>query len=56
MGDVIVGIGGKPVTTLDEILDVLEGHKPGDTVTLSVKRAGNDKAEDVPVKLGTTEQ
>jgi S1-C subfamily serine protease len=56
VGDVIVGIGGKPVTTLDEILDVLEGHKPGDTVTLSVKRAGNDKAEDVPVKLGTTEQ
>ena len=55
VGDVIVGVDGKPVTTLDEILDMLEQHKPGDTMTLSLKRAGNDKAEDVQVKLGTTE-
>ena len=56
VGDVIVAVGGKTVTTLDEIFDVLEQHKPGDTITLSLKRAGNDKAEEVQVKLGTTEQ
>jgi S1-C subfamily serine protease len=56
VGDVIVAVGGKTVTTLDEILDVLEQHKPGDTITLSLKRAGNDKPEDVQVKLGATEQ
>jgi S1-C subfamily serine protease len=55
VGDVIVGVAGKPVTTLDEILDALERHKPGDTVTLSLRRPGNDKPEDVQVKLGTTE-
>ena len=55
VGDVIVGIGGKTVTTLDQILDVLEQHKPGDNITLSLIRAGNDKPEDVQVKLGTTE-
>jgi S1-C subfamily serine protease len=56
VGDVIVAVGGKTVTTLDEIFDVLEQHKPGDTITVSLKRAGNDKAEEVQVKLGTTEQ
>ena len=56
VGDIIVAFDGKPVTKLDEILHVLEQHKPGDTVTLSLKRAGNDKPEEVQVKLGTTEQ
>ena len=55
VGDVIVGVAGKPVTTLEEILDVLEQRKPGDTVTLSLKRPARDKPEDVQVKLGATE-
>jgi S1-C subfamily serine protease len=55
VGDVILGVNGKVVTNLDQILDALEQQKPGDTVTLSLKRAGNDKPEDVQVKLGTTE-
>jgi S1-C subfamily serine protease len=53
VGDVIVAVGGKPVVTLDEILDALERHKPGDTVTLSLIRPGNKRAE-VPVTLGAT--
>jgi S1-C subfamily serine protease len=56
VGDFIVGIGGKPVKTLDEMLDVLEQHRPGDTVTLSLRRPGSDKPEDVQVKLGTTDE
>jgi len=55
VGDVIVAVDGKAVTALDQILDVLEQHKPGDTITLSLKRAGNEKAEDVQVKLSATE-
>jgi S1-C subfamily serine protease len=54
VGDVIVAVGGKPVATLDEILDALEQHKSGDTVTLSLVRPGEKRA-DVPVKLGATE-
>ena len=55
VGDFVVGIGGKPIQSLDELLDALERHKPGDTVTLSLRRPGSDKPEDVQVKLGASE-
>ncbi len=54
VGDVIIAVGGKPVATLDEILDALERQKPGDAVTLSLIRPGN-KPVDVSVRLGATE-
>jgi putative serine protease PepD len=49
-GDVIVAIdGGKVANTMD--LSVILNHKrPGDTVTVTVYRAG--KKMDIPVKLG----
>ena len=37
-GDVIVAIGGKPVSSLDELRDVLAEHKPGKTVNVRVHR------------------
>jgi len=49
-GDIITAIGGKPVASLDQILEALEQHQPGDTVTLSLVRDG--KPVDLPVKLG----
>ncbi|MCC7486073.1 MAG: trypsin-like peptidase domain-containing protein [Burkholderiales bacterium] len=54
VGDVIVAVAGKAVSTLEEILDVLEKHQPGDTVTLSLVRA-KDEAVDVRVRLGASE-
>ena len=43
-GDIIVGIAGKPVTNVDELLSVLEQHQPGETVALSILR-GQEKVE-----------
>ena len=49
-GDLIVAFAGKPVTTLDEMLDELERHQPGDTVALTLQRAG--KAVALKLRLG----
>ena len=40
-------------TSLDELLEALEQHQPGETVTLSLLRAG--KPADVQVRLGLAE-
>jgi len=39
-GDVITAIDGKPVTTMERLLDVLERHQAGDQVGLTVWRQG----------------
>ena len=49
-GDVIVAIGGKPVSSLDELRDVLAGHKPGKTVNVRVHRGM--KTVTLAVELG----
>ena len=48
-GDVITALAGTPVTNLDELLEALEKHQPGETITLSVLRAG--KPTEVSVRL-----
>lgn len=49
LGDIIVAVGGRPVTTVDELMDVMEDHKVGDQVSVEVLR-GN-RRERVPVIL-----
>ena len=49
LGDVIVAVGGKPVATVDDLLDVMENHRVGDQVTLEILR-GN-RREKVAVTL-----
>jgi len=49
-GDVIVAVDGAPVASLDGLRGALEAHKPGDTVTLRVRRGGDER--DIDVKLG----
>jgi protease Do-like 1, chloroplastic len=49
LGDVIVAVGGKPVATVDDLLDVMEDHRVGDQVTVEILR-GN-RRERVPVTL-----
>ncbi len=39
LGDVIVSVDGKPVTTVDDLMDVMEGRKVGDRVMVDVLRA-----------------
>ena len=41
LGDVIVGVGEKSVTSLNELLDVLDEHKVGDVVEVHLMRDGN---------------
>jgi S1-C subfamily serine protease len=46
-GDVITAINDEPVANLDELLNVLERRQPGDTVTLTVWRAGATRRQNV---------
>jgi putative serine protease PepD len=50
-GDVITAIDGKPVGTSDALVAAVDAHKPGDQVTLTVRRSGNQSQ--IKVKLGT---
>ena len=49
-GDVIVAIDGQKVTNTFDVSLVLNHHRPGDTVNVTVYRGG--KKMDIPVKLG----
>jgi S1-C subfamily serine protease len=49
-GDVIVAADGKPVATIDQLRDVISGHKPGDKIELKIYRG--DTAKTVTVTLG----
>jgi S1-C subfamily serine protease len=49
LGDIVVAVAGKPVMTIDELMDVLEHHKVGDQVVVEILR-GN-RREKVTVTL-----
>ena len=49
LGDVIVSVAGKPVATIDDLMDVMEAHKVGDQVSVEIVR-GN-RREKVSVTL-----
>jgi S1-C subfamily serine protease len=49
LGDIITAINGKPVGTLDELMDVMEHHKVNDRVTVEILRG--TRHERVPVTL-----
>jgi putative serine protease PepD len=51
VGDVITSVGGKPVTSSDELTAAVNSYKPGDKATLSLKRNGSSKS--VGVTFGT---
>jgi putative serine protease PepD len=51
-GDVIVAIDGKPVADGSELIVSIRTHSPGDTITLTLQRDGNERT--VKVKLGST--
>jgi 2-alkenal reductase len=49
LGDVIVGVNGKPVRRLADLTDELERVGVGNKVTLSVKRDGQERSVEVAV-------
>jgi S1-C subfamily serine protease len=48
--DIIVAVDGKPARTVDDLLNEVESHAPGEQVTVTVLRGG--RTVDVPVTLG----
>jgi S1-C subfamily serine protease len=53
LGDVIVAVGGEPVKKADDLFALLEDHKIGETVTVTVQRDG--KQQDIAVTLAVVE-
>lgn len=51
LGDIILEIDSKPVRSADDILDILESHKEGETITLTVLR--KSKKITITVQLGS---
>jgi 2-alkenal reductase len=49
-GDILTGIDGTPVDEENSFMDLLLGHEPGETVTVTVERNGS--TEDLDVTLG----
>lgn len=50
-GDVVLKINGENLTRASELTDAVAERKPGDVLTLTIRR--NDKEEEVKVTLGT---
>jgi S1-C subfamily serine protease len=51
--DLIVAVDGRPIKTADDFLDAIEVKQPGEVVTVTVVRAGQQRQ--VPLRLGATE-
>lgn len=50
-GDIICGVDGAKVLTMEELTEVLAGHSPGDTVQMVVMRWNRDGYTEMKVKL-----
>src|SRR3954452_1202400 len=50
-GDVVTAIEGKSADSSDALVAAVDSHKPGDQITLTVKRGGD--TSQIKVKLGT---
>ncbi len=50
IGDVITGLDGKPVRSSDDLLNILEQHRPGDRVTLTYERDGEERTATVTLQ------
>jgi S1-C subfamily serine protease len=46
-GDVITAVNDEPVADIDDLLNALERHRPGDKITLSISRAGQQRKQSV---------
>jgi S1-C subfamily serine protease len=53
VGDIVTAIAGKPVASLDDVLEVLETRQAGETVTVTLLRAG--KTVELQVRLAASE-
>ena len=47
LGDILVAVDGKPVETVDALMDIMEKHKVGDHVTVEVLRSNKRQSVEV---------
>ncbi|HUF55476.1 MAG TPA: trypsin-like peptidase domain-containing protein [Thermohalobaculum sp.] len=52
LGDTVVAIGERQVTSVTELADALEEHEVGETVTLTLERDGRRRTVDVVLQRG----
>jgi S1-C subfamily serine protease len=52
LGDVIVSVDGKPVQSVDDLVDILEQHKVGDRVRVTFVRNGQKQEAEVRLEAG----
>jgi len=50
-GDIITEVDGKKLKSMDQLVEIIQGSKPGDELHLTILRDGDEKAADVA--LGT---
>jgi S1-C subfamily serine protease len=51
--DMIIALDGEKVSTADELLNIIERHKPSDEILVTVMRGG--KAVQIPLRLAAGE-
>jgi S1-C subfamily serine protease len=49
-GDIIVGVDGKAISSIDQLRDAIAGHAPGDKIELQIYRNANESS--VTITLG----
>ena len=49
-GDIVVGVNGEKVSSIEELRDAIAAHKPGDEITVEIYRGANKTS--VHVTLG----
>jgi putative serine protease PepD len=50
-GDIITEVDGKKLKSMDQLVEIIQGHKPGDELELKIVRDGDEKTANVT--LGT---
>lgn len=50
-GDIITEVDGEKLKSMDELVEIIQGSKPGDTLKLTILRGGDEKTAEVT--LGT---
>ncbi len=46
-GDIITEVDGQKLTSMDELVEIIQGHKPGDELKLTILRGGQEKTAEV---------
>lgn len=52
-GDTIVAADGRPVVQTTDLVDVIGAREPGEVITLTVQRLGEEETRDLAVELGS---